>query len=120
MRQLFFLKRIQQGISFTAQERFRFHFAGLEDGDRCAGLAVIGNIQVVNGNIGLAEAVEDFVQTARRIAHFDGDDFVHMTLVAGFLQFRDSQFRIGDDEADDAEFCAVIGQHGVDIDIGIG
>lgn len=120
MRQLFFLKRIQQYISFTAQERFRFHFAGLEDGDRCAGLAVIGNIQVVNGNIGLAEAVEDFVQTARRIAHFDGDDFVHMALVAGFLQFRDSQFWIGDDEADDAEFCAVIGQHGVDIDIGIG
>ena len=66
----FFLKCIQQGVPFPAEERFRFHFAGLEDGNRCAGLAVIGNVQIIDGDVGLAEIVENLVQVILRKAPF--------------------------------------------------
>ena len=116
----FFLECIEETITFAPQEGFCFHFPGLEDGYRRCRLAVVRNVQVVDGDVGLAEMVENFIQAARRIAHFDGDDAVHMALVTGFFQLLDGQFRIGNEEADDAEFGAVIGQHGVDVDIGIG
>ena len=116
----FFLECIEETIAFASQEGFRFHFPGLEDGYRRCRLAVVRNVQVVDGDVGLAEMVENFIEASRRIAHFDGDDAVHVALVTGFFQLSYGQFRIGNDEADDAEFGAVIGQHGVDIDIGIG
>ena len=60
---------------------------------------------------------EDRVEAARRVAHLDGDDFVDVALVAGFLELGECALWVRQDEADDAELSAVAGEHGVDVDV---
>ena len=58
------------------------------------------------------------VEGARLVrAHIDGDDEVDAALVAFLFKDQDGFFRFIYDEADDAEFRAVVGEHGVNIDV---
>lgn len=61
-------------------------------------------------------AIEDLSRQPGGIAHFDADD--QMALVAVFAPMQ--PVPIGDDEAMMPTVGAVVSQHGVDIDIGIG
>ena len=108
---------VDELVALAAQEGLGLRFARLEDDDRLAGLAVIGDVEVVERDIGLFEALEDCIEAARRVAHLDGDDLVDMALVAGLLELGERAVRVRQHEADDAEFSAVAGEHGVDVDV---
>lgn len=105
-------------VAFSAEECFRFRFICTEYGYRHRRLTVKGNVEVFYEYIGSAEVVKDTTQRPWFIrAHIDGQYLIIPALVALFPQFLHGLRRIVDNQADNAEFGTVIGQHRVYIDI---
>lgn len=81
------LQRVEQFVALAAKECLRFGIIRIEDSDRRAGLAVKGNVEIADHDIGIIEIGEDVIQCARLVrCHVDGNDAVEAALVSCVLQ----------------------------------
>lgn len=116
----YFLDVVHQFVAFAQKEGGGFGLTCLHDDNGAGGVPVVGDVEVGDVDIGFPDGFQDSVQAAGGIGHFDSDDFVQSALIAfGFQGVKGHRGAV-DDEADDAEFGAVAGQHGIDIDVGFG
>ena len=105
-------------VALSFEEGFGLRFGGGEDGDRGAALAVEGNIEIADHDVGVLQVRQDVVQGAGLIGfHVHGEDQIHPALVSFFFQCFLCFFRLVHNEADDAEFRTVCSQHGVNINV---
>lgn len=111
---------IYQLIAFAHEEGGSLGLIGLHDDYRAGSIAVIGDVEVGDVDISLADSLQDAVEAARGISHLDADDLVEATLIAFSLQCFDGKGSVVYDETDDAEFSAVAGQHGINVNISLG
>ena len=112
------LEAVQQVVALAFEEGLRFRFGGREHRNGGAASAVEGNIEIADHDVGILQVRKDMVQGTGLIGfHVHRQHQVHPALVAFFFQGLPGFFRFVHNKTDNAEFRAVRGQHGVNIDV---